>query len=140
MLKRLKDQVEREKKLRRILYLSLSLNRCAYLLMRIASDFINTDYIEYSIEMGLRYLDDNRLRNIIYDLYWHKRKDKVIYITATAVCHLAHRYEKTFLVLPFAIGDFGFTDLYQIVRKVVITVLLWGVGPLWFVVGPVTLT
>ena len=46
VLKRLKDQIEREKKLRRILFLSLGLNGWAYILhMRGGTDFINTDYI-----------------------------------------------------------------------------------------------
>ena len=57
----------------------------------------------------------------------------MIYITATAVCHLAHRYGKTFLALPFAIGDFGLTNLYQTARKVVVTILLKGVELLYFV-------
>ena len=118
MLKKLKNQLEREKKLRRILFLSFGLNGYTHLLTRGGSHFINTDYIEFGIEMGLRYLGDILLMNIIHDVYRHKRKSKVIYITATAVCHLAHRYGKTFLVLPFAIGDFGFMDLYQTTRKV----------------------
>lgn len=140
VLKRLKDQIEHEKKLRRILFLSFGLNGWAYIkYMRGGSNFINTDYIECGIETGLRYLDDNRLRNIIHDLYRNKRKGQVIYITATAVCHLAQQYGKTFLALPVAIGDFGFTNFYQTARKVVVTVLLGGVGPLWFVGGPVAL-
>ena len=134
VLKRLKAQIEREKKLRRILLFSLGLNGCAFFLTRGGADFINTDYIECGIKEGLRYLDDNRLRNIIHDLYRHKRKGKVIFITATAVCHLANRYGKTVLALPFAInlglGDFGFTNLYQTTRKVVVSVLLGAVEPL----------
>lgn len=134
-LKKLKDQIERAKKLRRILYLSLGLNGCAYLLTRGGSELINVDYIECGIETGLRYLDDNRLRKIIHDLYSNKSKGKMIYITATAACHLSHRYGKNFLALPFAIGDFGFTNLYQVARKMFATILLGTVGPLYYFGG-----
>ena len=137
LLKRLKDQIERQKKIRRILYLSLGLN--TYLLIRGGDDFINVDYIQCNIEDGLRYLDDTRLRRIIHNLYRHKRKGKLIYIIATAVCHLANQHGQTFLALPVAIGDFGLTNLYQTVRKIVATVLLGAVGPLLFVGHPFAL-
>jgi hypothetical protein len=141
LLKKLKEQTEREKKIRRILYLSLSLNAYTYtyFLIRGGADLINVDYINCNIEEGLRYLDDNRFRKIIHDLYYYKRKGKIIYITTTVVCHLAHRYGPMFLSLPFAIGDFGLTNLYQTVRKVAVTVLLGGVGPLYVIGGPVAL-
>jgi hypothetical protein len=139
-IEQLKYQIEREKKLRRILYLSLGLNGYSYLLIRGGSNFINVDDIVCAIDEGLRYLDDPRLRNIIHDLYRHKRKGKIIYITATALCHLTHRYGKTFLALPFAIGDFGFTNLYQTARKVVVILLLSGIAPLYVLGGRVALS
>lgn len=132
-------RIEQLKKLKRILFLSLGLNGCAYLLTRGGTDLINVDYIECGIEMGLRYLNNNQLRTIIHDLYWHKRKGKVIYITTTVVCHLAHRYGQTFLALPFTIGNFGFTNLYQTARKIVVTILLGRVGPCYVVGGSVGL-
>lgn len=142
-LKRLTEQIDREKKIRRILLLSLGLNGCIHLLTRGGStdfiDIIDTDYIKCNIEQGVRYLDDTRLRNIITDLYRHKRKGKIIYITATAVCHLANRYGQTFLALPFAVGDFGLTNVYQTLRKGFVTILLGGVGPLVIIGGPVAL-
>ena len=109
------------KKIRKILLLSLglSVSGCTYLLTRGGSidfvDVIDTDYIKETchIEEGVRYLDDTRLRNIITDLYRHKGKDKIIYVIATAVCHLVNKYGQTFLALPFAIGDFGLTSMYQ---------------------------
>jgi len=115
-IKRLIEQIEREKKIRRILLLSLGLNGCIHLLTRGGSidfiDIIDTDYIKCHIEQGVGYLDNKPLRNIITDLYRHKRKGKIIYITATAVCHLANRYCQTFLALPFAVGDFSLTNVY----------------------------
>ena len=99
-IKRLTEQIEREKKIRRILLLSLGLNGCIHLLTRGGSknftNLVNTDYIKSTIDQGVRYLDDKRLRNIITDLYRHKRKGKILYITATAACHLANRYGQTF--------------------------------------------
>jgi hypothetical protein len=52
---------------------------------------------------------------------------------------LANRYEQTFLALPVTIGDFGLTNLYQTARKIVVIVLLSGVGPLYVIRGPVAL-
>ena len=144
-LKRLIDQIEREKKIRKILLLSLGLSVSGYihLLTRGGStDFlIDTDYIKSAcnIEEGVRYLDDIRLRNIITDLYRHKGKGKIIYVTATALCHIANKYGQTFLALPFAVGDFGLTNLYQALRKGFATILLGAVGPLYFISGPVAL-
>ena len=134
-----------KKKIRRILLLSLGLTGYISLLPRGGSkdflDIVDTDYIKrlYDIDEGVRYLDDQRLKNIIHDLYAHKRKGKIIYITATALCHLTNRYGQTFLALPFAMGDFGLTNAYQTVRKVVVTIFLGGVGPLWFIGSPLSL-
>ena len=103
ILKELEQKLEYEKKLRRILLVSFGVNTFAYLLTLGGTQFIDTDYIGCGTETGLHYLDDMRLRNIINDLYSCKRKGKIIYITATALCHLAHRYGKNSLALPFAL-------------------------------------
>lgn len=134
-LKELKEQLERAEKLRKILLLSLGLSSSAniYLLQRAgADDIIDIDYIRMkcTIEEGIRYLDDNRLRQILHDLYKSKAKRKVIYVTSTALCHVANQYGKQFLALPVAIGDFGLTNALQFSRKFLVTVLLGGVGPL----------
>lgn len=111
------------------------MNGLAYFLPRGGQDFIDTDYIDCGIEEGLHFLDNKRVRKIILDLYRHKRKGKIIYITATAVCHIANQYGVMFSALPFAMGDFGLTSIYQTIRKVSIGVLLGSVGPLWFIGG-----
>jgi hypothetical protein len=142
-LENLRKQIEREQKIRRILLLALGLNGCIYLSMRGGElEFLNVEYIRdrCNIEKGVRYLDNNRLRNIIHDLYKHKRKGKIIYITATAICHLANRYGQTFLDLPFAVGDFGLTSVFQTFRKALVTMLLGGVGPLVVMGGPFAFT
>ena len=146
-LKRLIGQIEREKKIRSILLLSLGLSISGYthLLTRGGStDFLNiidTDYIRFAcnIEEGVSYLDDKRLRNIVTDLYRHRGKGKIIYIITTALCHIANTYGQTFLALPFAVGDFGLTSLYQTLRKGFVISLLGAVGPLYVSGGPVSL-
>ena len=140
-LKKLRDQIERKKKVRRIIYLALGLDGLSRFLIRggADADFLDVSYIECGIDEGVRFLDNNRSIKIIHDLYRHKRKGKIIYITATAVCQLANRYGQTFLALPVAIGDFGVTNLYQTARKVGVTVLLGGVGPLYVLGSPLAL-
>lgn len=138
-LKILREQIEQYKnqqKLRRIIYLAGGVSVFSYISMcRGGTDFIDVDYIDCGIEEGLRYLDNDRLGKIVHDLYKQKRKGKIIYITATALSHVAHQYGQEFLALPFAIGDFGLTNVYQTIRKVVVTILLGGVGPLYVVGG-----
>ena len=144
-LKRLSEQIERAKRMRRILLLSLGVNECLHLLMRGGStefiNYIDSDYImaQCTIEPGVQYLDDTRLRNIITDLYSHKRKGKIIYVTATALCHTLKHYGQNFPALPFAIRDFGLTNVYQTVRKIVVTIQLGAVGPLVVIGGPLAL-
>lgn len=76
-------------------------------IIRGGADFIDVSCIECEIEEGLQYLDNNYLQKIIHNLYRHKRKGQIIYITATAICHLANDYGQHFLSFPIAIGDFG---------------------------------
>lgn len=139
-LRILTEQIEREKKIRLILLLSLGLNGFIHILPRGGStDLIDVEYLKLKceVEEGVRYLDNQWLRNIIHDLYPHKRRNKIIYITATAVCHLANQHGQTFLALPFALGSLGLTSIYQTLRKVLVMTLLGGVGPLVYIGGPV---
>ena len=138
----LKDQIEQEKKLRRILILSLGLNGCAYFLPRGGEDFLNfisTEYLQCGIEEGLRFLDDNRLKSIILSMYRSKSKGGIIFITVTALCQLARLYGDNYLAFPLAIGEIGSTAIYQTCRKILISLILGGVGPLWYIGNPVTL-
>ena len=141
-LENLRKQIERyaeEEKLRRVLYLACGLSGLTYASMyRGGADFINVDYLDCGIENGVHFLDNDRLRKIIHDLYSHKRKGQMIYITATALCHLANQYGQNFIALPFAIGDFGFTNLYQTFRKGLVSVLVGFSGTLYILGGPYT--
>jgi hypothetical protein len=136
-LERLKELVRRYEQERRIMLVAYL--ACGLTLPYLAgyrgggtdyTDVIDVDYIDCGIEEGLRFLDNDRLRKIIHDLYKYKRRGKIIYITATAVCHLAHMYGLHFLAFPIAIGDFGLTSVYQTVRKTFVTILLGLVGPI----------
>lgn len=94
------------------------MSECTHLLIRNGStdflDIIDIDYIKptCNIKKGVHYLDNTRLRNIITHLYQNKGKGKIIYATATAVCHIANRYGQTFLVLPFAMEYFKLASVY----------------------------
>lgn len=66
-LEKLKDLIERGKTIRRILYVSLSLNGCLFL-TRGGAELVNVEYILCNVEKGLRYLDDDQLKKIIHDL------------------------------------------------------------------------
>ena len=143
------EQLEKKKRLLKILAVSLGLNVYGYgyifLLLRGGSDFIkiiemvDTDYIKCDIAHGLTFLDSQRLKKIIIDLYGHKRKGRILYITATAACHLANLYGQMFLAVPFAVRDFGLTNVYQTFRKGFVTLLLGGVGPMVIIGNPISL-
>lgn len=141
-LKKLRDQLRRERKIRRIFYLTFALSGCVHLLPRggtgFTDDFVGEDIIDvgyiydqcHQIKDGGNFLDNDRLRNIVVDLYSHKRRGKIIYITATALCHLVQHYGQSFFSFQVAIGDFGITSLYQAVRKFTTIVLLSAAPPL----------
>lgn len=138
-LKKLIEQVEHAKKLRAVAFLALGLSSLSETISRGGSDTLDVSYIDCDIREGISYLDNNRLRKIVYTLYGHKVKNKIIYITSTALCHLANRYGQTFLALPFAIGDFGLTNLYQTIRKTIVMILLGAVRPLFIIGNPISL-
>ena len=142
-LKKLKKMIEHYKKrqkFNKLIYLGCALSVTSTLLLRGGDDLIDVESIECGIEAGLRYLDNDRIRKIIHNLYSYKRKNKIIYITATAACHLVKIYGKRFLALPIAVGDFGTTNLYQSARKAVVTILLGAIGPLYMVGGAFAIT
>ena len=145
-LKELIEQVEYEKKIRKILFISLGLSLSMgytpfFSRGGSSADLLNlidTDYIRKKCEIqeGIRFLDDVRLRKIISNFYQHKKKAHIIYITSTALCHIANKYGQQHLALPFAVGDFGLTSWYHALRKALVTVLLGAVGPLWLLNAP----
>jgi hypothetical protein len=89
--KEINIRIRREETLRRILCLSLGLNSYSYILMRGGADYlIDVSYERCRIKNEIGYLDDVMLRNLVTMDYARKMRGKVIYITATAICRLAH--------------------------------------------------
>jgi len=124
---RKKQKIAHKKRLERIMLVSLGLHGSVYFLMRGGDNVglddielvIDTDYIRESctVAQGVNYLEDGRLRAIILDIFRRKIRNKIIFITITALCHVARRYGRLLPVLPVALSDFGLTDIYQAYRK-----------------------
>lgn len=101
-----------------------------------SSDLIEGNYIDCGIKENLRFLDNQRLRKTLYDLLKRKAHGKIIFIIATAICHVAKLYGRNFLALHFTIGDFGLTNLYQIMHKLSVTIILGIVASLVIIGNP----
>ena len=147
-LKKLKEQIEHErslrKKIRKVLYVSLGYNFWSILMggtesLDLINALVDTEYITCNVNPGIRWLDDVSLKNLIKTLYKHKHQEKIIYITATALCHVSELYGRQFLDLPFTIvpglGSFSF---YQTLRKLMVTILTGFLVPLGLGGSPVT--
>lgn len=134
-LKQLVERYQKQERLRRVFYLSCGLSAVSFLgLVRGGADailspdggLIDVDDIKSQCEIkpGVHFLENERLRKLVNSLYKHKRHGKIIYITATALCHLANEYGVMFFSLPFSVNDFGITSYYQFVRKFLTSILL----------------
>lgn len=129
------------------MYFSLALNSYNYLNNFLSNgstdvnitNLVDVDYVMYNIPKGIHYLDDIKLQTIIKNLYKHKTRDKILYITGTAVCHVLNMYSKIFLSYPLCLGDFGITDLYQTICKTFIGLLISRVVPLIYLANPISL-
>lgn len=137
-LKDLQHKIQRTKKINKIGLLARGFGKMSKIAIR-GGQLVDVSDITCGIEEGLRFLDNDNFKLIIHKLYRNKRKGKLIYITATALCHLIHNHHKMVLAMPFNIGNFGLTNLYQTARKITVTILLGAVGPLYVLGGPVTL-
>jgi len=99
------------------------------------------DYIDCGIEEGLRYVDNNRRRQIIHNLFIHKRKGKIIYITATALRNLTRHSGKDFIELPFAIRDvIGVTEMIQFAIKSAVSLLIFAIVPFYVCISGLVIT
>lgn len=134
-LKQLVERYEKQERLRRVFYLSCGLTAVSFLglgrggadaILLPNSGLIDVDDIKNQCDItpGVHFLENERLRKIVNSLYKHKRGGKIIYITATALCHLANEYGVMFFSLPFSVNDFGITSSYQFVRKFLTSILL----------------
>ena len=119
-IKKLLEQIEYEKKIRKLLLVSLGLSRSIHFLTRGGStDFINmvnTDYIVCKIDEGVNYLHNSNITVSSFTSIWSNISCFTVY------------YRR-----------FGFTNLYQTFRKIWVTLLLGGIGPLMVIGGPTSL-
>lgn len=135
----LRKLIERNKKLERIALLSLGLNGYYMKLLQNLRAGDDTPYIKLDtpecVETGLRLLTNKRIKSYIIREYYYKvAKNKVVYITATALCHLVKRYGRS-------IADYGLapdcgiikiskkyylTSIYQFLRRLTIVIFTGG--------------
>ena len=93
--------------------------------IRGGEELIDVIYPECIVGRGLRYINNNRIRKLIYSLYKSKQRNGVIYITEAALCYSIKRYGLALPALPIPIEDFiGVTSWYQVIRKTGVTALL----------------
>ena len=134
-----KEELERKRKIALLSAVAL-FNGISVLAARGGSnEIVDVDYIDCGIETGLRYVNKDRLRKIVVALYSYKKPKGVIFVTATALCHIAKMYGVQFPALPIPVMDFGFTSYYQLARKVLVIILTSTVGPLAYFQTPVSL-
>nr|WPV76516.1 hypothetical protein [Naviculales sp.] len=114
----------------KIFHLATS-NLVNILQIRGGEDLVNITYPDCRVGEGLRYINNDRIRKLVFSLYKSKEKNGVIFITQTALCYLIKRYGLGFPALPIPIEDFiGVTSWYQLIRKTGVAVLLGASIPL----------
>jgi hypothetical protein len=69
-------------------------------------DYVQVIHPKCLVGKGLRYVNNERLRKIVYSLFRLKAKNGVIYITKTSLCHLVEMYGLDMLALPIPIPNF----------------------------------
>lgn len=75
-IKNLRDvynHIERENRIKKILYFALNLNESIFSI-RGGQDLINVDFIKCLIDSEVGFLDYSRLKKIIHSFYLHERK------------------------------------------------------------------
>lgn len=81
------EQLKKERRILKILFLALGLNKSLYfsILTRkdddsISKEIINTDIIGCEVPEGINWINNIKLTKIIHNLYHYKRRNKIIYI------------------------------------------------------------
>lgn len=88
-------------------------------------NYIRVTHPKCNIGNGLRYVNNERLRKLVFSLFRSKAKNGIIYITKEALCHLALMYGKDFLALPIPVTDFIRISGYkQLIEKIMATVVV----------------
>lgn len=90
-----------------------------------AENYIEVAYPNCIVGKGLRYVNNHRLRQLVYSLFKSKAKNGVIFITKTALCHLVEIYGLDLPALPIPVPDFiGVSSWYTFVRKAISIMVL----------------
>ena len=88
---------------------------------KLAHDFIDVTHQNCILPSGVRYVNNNRLRKLVFYHYPEKIKPGIIFITKTALCHLVTEYGLGLPDLPFPIHDFINVSSWGIFLKKAIT-------------------
>lgn len=76
------------------------------IIQKLAGDYIDVRHEECILPSGIQYVNNDRLRKLVYALYPEKVKSGVIFITKTALCQLATEFGLGLPALPIAVHDF----------------------------------
>jgi len=83
-------------------------------------NYIEVAYPNCIVGKGLRYINNTRLRKLVYSLFKSKVKNGVIYITKTALCHLVEMYSLDLPALAVPVPDFiGVFSWCTLERKII---------------------
>lgn len=125
-----KKKYQNQSKQLKIYHLAMN-NLVDVLRIRGGQQLIDVIYPDCQVGEGFRYINNERIRKLVYSLYKFKQRNGVIYITQTALYYLIKRYGLMLPAFPIPIEDFiGLTSGYQFIRKTVVTMLLGTSVPL----------
>src|SRR6056300_351024 len=85
-------------------------------------NYLDVKHLDCIVRPGIQYLNNARLRKIINYLFHDKVKNDVIFITRTALCHIASEYGLYQLDLPIPIHTpVAFTNKILLLQKAIIS-------------------
>jgi hypothetical protein len=99
------------------------------ILEELAKNYTDSGNPNCIVGKGLRYLNNLRLRTIVYYLFKAKAKNGVIYITQLALCQVVNMYgglELLGLAVPIVIQDnvIGVSSWFHLTKKVISSLFL----------------
>ncbi len=116
-------------------------------------DLVQEDHPKCDIGLGLRYVDNPKLRELVIQLakakkrtLWYDLKrvfisPKVIFITREALCHIIKRHGAELMTPGPLLLAVGLTSWYQAIRKVgYVAILGAGLGGLFAMINPILRT
>jgi len=131
--KNIKTKKNYQTKLKQLKIFHSAMNNLIDILrIRAGQQLIDVIYPNCIVGEGFNYINNDRIRKLVYSLYKSKEINGVIYITKTALCYLIKRYGLALPAFSVPIEDFiGLTSWYQLIRKTAVTTLLGIAVPLF---------